>query len=264
MKKIRDKKGKSWIFCFDGKSVPSYAIDQDIEQQIQRDMELRYFEDDIIQQFIIHLPFYTFPMWPKYKDQIKSPTDLCFCICLKCGNFISRAGSLCLAFYIIQKSDETYRIQWRPRLSCCDEICFNKTYAGTMTTVEQRLKAIFSDAANGFVDNLAISKTKCYVCEDLLPCNDEICKYVMDRVSSKTTPFERMFNLTTYFSEINLDIISALIPNLCCRYGCDKKMSTVLCTVCRNTAYCSKQCKNSDTKAHKERGCDSFLTIWNW
>ena len=264
MEIIRDKKGKLWISCADGKTEPSYKIDQNIEDQIQYDMDLQHFNDDIIQQFIIHLPFYTFPMWLKHEDQIKSPIDFCFCICLKCGKLVSGAGSLCLSFYVIQHPNDTCEFLWRPRLSCCDDILYDKTYAGIMTTVEKRLKHIFDDATKNFNDNLIISKTKCYVCEDSMPCNDKICKYVLNKISFTTTPFEHMFNLTTYFLEMKLDILSALIQNSCCRYECGNQMANVVCKNCKHTTYCSKKCKILDFEAHSKSGCENFLTIWNW
>ena len=264
MKTIQDKNGQFWIHCTDGVSVPSYSIDKNIEQQIQKNLDSEYYQDDEIQQFMLKLPFFSFPMWPKTKKDIKNVADFCFCICLKCGKLISGPACLYLSFNVVQHSNTKYTILWRPRLSCCDKIGFNKTYFPLISMVASLLKPVFKKAMKTFSNKTIISKTKCYVCEDDLPCDNDICTYLSDKIPTKSTPDDHMFDLMMHFKNIKLDILSCLCENRCCNYGCNKKMSSVICKHCRRVVYCSKKCKNEDLNSHNSGGCENFLKIWNW
>ena len=126
---------------------------------------------------------------------------------------------------------------------------------------------VYTEAKDeNFVEKFTVPKTKCYVCRDKLPCDDEICRYVLPKISHQTIPFNHMFNLMIHFSDIKLDIFTTLcLLNICDAYGCTNHNCGITCVTCRRVVYCSKKCKKRDLQSHTENGgCIDFLKIWRW
>lgn len=265
MQKVIDKDGRPWT-----PKRPLYKIPNNVEALIQKECDQLYHEKDKIQQFIILLPFYAEPMWPPKIEKVQNMTDFCFCVCTECKKPIEREfARLCLSFTIvIQHETRTRFIYWRPRLSCCDQIRIGVSPCKSILGVEMALKNVFNESLKEFDDKLRVPKKKCYVCETPLPCNNDICKHVMENITLTQTCEDRMYNIVNYFKEQQVDAVSPLIDKAgkCAQQNCSKQLNlSVLCEKCRRVAYCSKKCRIQAEILHRaSQECVSFLKIWEW
>ena len=256
-----DNKSRPWVRSL---NKPKYSIPVDINNGILSTLTRNCYQDDEIQQFLVFLPYYTYPMWLKDEYYIKSLLDYSYCVCVECGKFVNKQAQLCLSFIVVQHIYGDCSIAWSTRLTCCKEIHYGLSSYFLISEVEDLLKNIFFEKTTTFDDRFHLSKTHCYVCEDVLPCKNEICKYVFKRLSFKQTAADRMFNLTAHLIEKKADIITPLRENICCTYGCGIKMTNVPCSNCKRVAYCSKKCKQNDRLHHLQNGCINSLKIFNW
>lgn len=252
---MKDKQGRLWDFHkISGRNSAT-------QLEFEKQFDELYPPEVEIQQFVISLPYVSRPVWPQ---KPKVVTDFSFCVCPKCGfelvpNWYYR---LCLSFTVVQYPSLEYEVYWRPRLSCCDSLEYPAFEY--VLCVEQRIKPVFNEALQNFKFRPRVKfKKRCYVCEKKLPCDNAICKALLEsgKVPQKPTCDEYFYNLMLYMYQNKVDIVSPLIErkSTCSNPECTKMVNPdVFCQTCRYRAFCSKRCRA------KNLCVDNFLKIWKW
>ncbi len=253
-----DDSGKPWVRAMWGE-VPSYNVPKNTYMDISNILCRQYEKHTIIQEFVVILPFKSYPMWLKDEKYVKSPTDFLCCHCVKCEKYIRNVARLCIVFtvgYIQSK----YSISWRGQLSCCDELHKGVSMYTCLLYLEEDLKRVFSSAIKTFNVTSKIPGLVCYSCGSSRDCDNDICKYLNTVLHLQVY----ICKLLQHFKNEKLNVLSPLCEKMCEYDHCDKQQRNLYCKNCRRVVYCSKKCKQSDKKNHTERGCIEYLKVWTW
>lgn len=259
---LKDERNRPWTLV-----RPDYKIPGDAQRQIEEEFAGWYHKGEAsIQEFIVLLPFYTWPMWLKKKRYVKYPTDYAFCVCVKCGKPLEAVGRLCVSFTVVVQTNHNYQIYWRPRISCCDSVLYGLSLYPVILCAEKAMKNAFAVAFATFENLDAPDTRRCFVCRGKLPCTHPICVHLRKQLTYRLTPEDYMHKLLLHFAEIKLDVVKVLARNTCeFRYcPCKTRFAPIYCTNCTRVRYCSRRCRAEDRKMHREFGCTPSVKIWEW
>lgn len=288
-----DRDGRQWHQII--KKDPPYDIPKDALKLIWRETfkHLAIIKNSDskpidLMVYAVPLPFYSLPLCLSDKKYIGGVMDFLYCICIMCGQPIAGPSDLILLLIIRKTNHGDFYLNYRCALRgcCCAEIVnSNLTFYECILQLESQLYEIMKDTWIGFLQSINV-KHKCYVCTMPLPnsskqqnsknpnlCSTE-CQRVMSLMSeySGQTPGQIadyslkdcFMGLFDYFERTNVNLFSCMLVPACYAENCNRQIQknakAFYChNKCSRVKYCSRKCRNQDSKRHD---CKLFTSIW--
>lgn len=283
-KEYLDSRGIAW-HRYDSEKCPNayYSVPPNVYESIQQSMyecisTATATDCTVVEHeyYMIHLPFFSVPMWISREDDICSYLDFCYCTCYQCQQFIAGPAQLCVLFLLAKDSHGYFSFNWQVVLQCkCSIKSGNYDdlhYFPFLLHVQFLLSKPIEQGWKHFIESKTIMKT-CTICDIPLEeesnnniCTKTVCHYLSDRDIVDDSSNMTLL-LDTFFMQ-KIDLVSVLVSPVCYESKCRKRLKVVKqpinvywsCKRCRCAIYCSEQCLKNNEDKHCN--CKCFLDIY--